>query len=155
MKMDLITVADTLNIQQLYAKYSDAIMRNDAEAFGSCWSDDGYWLLLGNEYHGKEAIVESYTNAVAMSDFIMHLAISPLISIDGDKAKVRSQVQEILHFSNGGAMILLGNYNDEVHKVDGKWLFFDRRISLRYSGPFTMDDNMFAPLMPDADKPLD
>ena len=90
--MDLTTVKDTLNIQQLYARYSDAIMRNDAETFGSCWSEDGYWLLFGNEYRGKEAIVEAYSNSVGGTDFIMHLAISPLISINGNKAKVRLQV---------------------------------------------------------------
>ena len=152
--MDLTTVEDTLNIHQLYARYSDAIMRNDPETFGSCWSEDGYWLLLGNEYRGREAIVEAYCNSVGGTDFIMHLAMSPLISINGDKAKVRSQVQEILHFSGGGAMIILANYNDELHKVDGQWLFADRRISVRYSGPFSMDDNTFMPLMPEAAKPL-
>jgi len=152
--MDLTTVEDTLNIHQLYARYSDAIMRNDPETFGSCWSEDGYWLLLGNEYRGREAIVEAYCNSVGGTDFIMHLAMSPLISINGDKAKVRSQVQEILHFSGGGAMIILANYNDELHKVDGQWLFADRRISVRYSGPFSMDDNTFMPLMAEAAKPL-
>ena len=152
--MDRKTVEDTLNIQQLYARYSDAIMRNDAETFGSCWSDDAYWLLLGNEYRGKEAIVEAYSNSVGGTDFIMHLAISPLISINGDKAKVRSQIQEILHFSGGGGMIILANYNDELQKVDGQWLFADRRISVRYSGPFSMDDNTFMSLPPDADEPF-
>ena len=152
--MDRTTVEDTLNIQQLYARYSDAIMRNDAETFGSCWSEDAYWLLLGNEYRGREAIVEAYSNSVGGTDFIMHLAISPLISIDGDKAKVRSQVQEILHFPGGGGMIILANYNDELQKVDGQWLFADRRISVRYSGPFSMDDNTFMSLPPDADEPF-
>jgi len=38
--------------------------------------------------------------------------------------------------------------------VDGQWLFADRRISVRYSGPFSMDDNAFIPLMPEADKPF-
>ena len=153
--MDLTAIEDTFNIQQLYARYSDAIMRTDSEAFGACWRDDAYWLLLGNEHRGKEAIVEAFINAVAPTDFVMHLALSPLISLNGHKAKVRSQVKEIFHFSNGGGMILLGNYNDELDKVDGAWLFSDRRISLRYSGPFSMDDNMFMPLMPDADKPLE
>ena len=152
--MDLTTVEDTLNIHQLYARYSDAIMRNDPESFGSCWSEDGYWLLLGNEYRGREAIVEAYCNSVGGTDFIMHLAMSPLISLNGDKAKVRSQVQEILHFSGGGAMLILANYNDELHKVEGQWLFADRRISVRYSGPFSMDDNTFMPLTPEAAKPL-
>ncbi len=153
--MDLTTVADTLQIQQLYARYSDAIMRNDAETFGSCWCDDGFWLLLGNEYRGKEVIVEAYTNSVAVADFIMHLALSPLISLDGDKAKVRTQIQEILHFTGGGgAMIILGNYNDELRKIDGQWFFADRRISVCYSGPYAMDDNAFMPLPPEAAEPL-
>ena len=152
--MDLTTLEDTLNIHQLYARYSDAIMRNDPESFGSCWSENGYWLLLGNEYRGREAIVEAYCNSVGGTDFIMHLAMSPLISINEDKAEVRSQVQEILHFSGGGAMLILANYNDELHKVEGQWLFADRRISVRYSGPFSMDDNTFMPLMAEAAKPL-
>jgi ketosteroid isomerase-like protein len=152
--MDPTTIQDTLNIQQLYARYSDAIMRNDAEAFGSCWSDDAYWLLLGSEFRGRETIVQAYSNSVAGTDFIMHLAVSPLISIKGNRAKVRSQVQELLHFSGGGAMIILANYNDELHKIDGQWFFADRRISVRYSGPFPMDDHAFLPLPPDAAKPL-
>lgn len=152
--MDLTTVSDTLNIQQLYARYSDAIMRYDVDAFKSCWSEDAYWLLLGNEYRGKEEIAAAYSNAVESTNFVMHLAIAPLISIHGDKAKVRSQIQEIIHFSGGGAMLILGNYNDELHKIDGQWLFADRRISVRYSGPFAMDDNMFIPLLPEADKPF-
>ena len=51
-------------------------------------------------------------------------------------------------------MLLLANYNDELRKVDGQWLFADRRISVRYSGAFSMDDNMIMPLMPDAAKPF-
>lgn len=152
--MGVTSVEDTLKIQQLFARYSDAITRKDPETFGSCWSEDGYWLLLGNEYRGRETIVEAYTNSVAGADFILHLASAPLISIDGDKARVRSQVQEIIHFSGGGAMLILGNYNDELRKIDGQWLFADRRISLRYSGPFSMDDNAFFPFPPDADKPF-
>ena len=152
--MDLTTVEDTLNIQQLYARYSDAIMRNDPETFASCWSDDAYWLLLGNEYRGKEAIVEAYTNSVVGTDYILHLAMAPLISVDGDKAKVRSQIQEILHFAGGGAMLILGNYNDELIEVDGQWRFADRRISVRYSGAYSMDDNMFMPFPPEAAKPF-
>jgi uncharacterized protein (TIGR02246 family) len=153
-KMDQTALEDTLNIQQLYARYSDAIMRYDHDAFGSCWCDDGCWLLLGKEYRGKEAIVAAYANTVAATDFVMHLALSPLIALTGDTARVRSQVQEIAHFTNGDGMLLLGNYNDVVQKVDGSWLFADRRISLRYSGPFAMDANMFMPLMPVDDKPF-
>ena len=67
---------------------------------------------------------------------------------------VRSQVQEILHFSGGGAMLILANYNDELLKVDGQWLFAERRISVRYSGPFSMDDNNFMPFPPEAAKPF-
>ncbi len=153
--MDLIAVEDTLNIQQLYASYSDAITRSDPKSFGDCWCEDAYWFLLGVEHKGKKSIVEAYTNTVAPTDFVMHLALSPMISLNGDKADVRSQVQEIIHFAGGDGIILLGNYNDKLLKVDGKWLFADRRISLRYSGPFSMDANMVMPLMPDADKPFD
>jgi len=152
--MDTTSIADTLNIHQLYARYSDAITRKDPETFGSCWCDDAFWLLLGVEHRGKDAIVEAYTNAVAATDLVLHLASAPLIALDGDKARVRSQVQEILHFSGGGSMLLLANYNDELRKVDGQWLFADRRISTRYSGAFSMDDNMIMPLMPDAAKPF-
>ncbi len=152
--MDMTTVEDTLKIQQLYARYSDAIMRGDTETFASCWSDDGFWFLLGKEYRGKETIVEAYANTTAGTDFVMHLAISPLISLNGDKAKVRSQVQEIVHFAGGMAVLILGNYNDELIKIDGEWLFADRRISVRYSGPYNMDDKAFNPLPPEAAKPF-
>ena len=152
--MDTTRIEDTLNIHQLYARYSDAITRKDPETFGSCWSEDAYWLLLGAEHRGRKAIVEAYSNAVVATDLVLHLASAPLISLDGDKARVRSQVQEILHFSGGGGMLLLANYNDELQKVDGQWLYAARRISLRYSGPFSMDDNAIMPMPPEATKPF-
>lgn len=152
--MDTTTLHDTLAIHQLYAKYSDAIMRNDAGAFASCWTDDALWLLLGQTHQGKQAILQAYSQSVAVTNFILHLALAPLIAIQGNTAKVRSQVVEILHLSGGGAMLLLGNYNDELQKTSGQWLFSARRIHLRYSGPFSMDDNAFLPLTPEADKPF-
>jgi len=152
--MDATSIQDILAIQQLYARYSDAIMRNDADAFASCWSEDASWLLLGNTYRGKQAIVEAYSLSVASTDFVLHLALSPLILIEGNRARVRSQVLEILHLSGGGAMILLGNYNDDLLRIDDQWLFSDRRISVRYSGPFQMDDTAFIPFPPDAAAPL-
>jgi uncharacterized protein (TIGR02246 family) len=153
-EMGATAVEDTLAIHQLYARYSDAIMRNDPDTFGSCWSEDAYWLLLGNEFRGRDAIVESYTHSVAGTDFILHLAMAPLIAVEGDAARVRTQVMEILHFSGGGSMLILANYNDELARVDGQWLFAARRISVRYSGPFAMDDNMIMPFPPEAAKPF-
>lgn len=146
---------DTPSIHQLYAKYSDAISRNDEKAFASCWADDATWLLFGLTHQGKQAILQAYTQSVAATDFILHLAMSPLISIQGTSAKVRSQVLEILHFSNGGAVLLLGHYNDELNKSGGQWLFVSRRFTLRYSGPFSVDDHAFLPLPPEANKPFD
>lgn len=152
--MDTTTLHDTLAIHQLYAKYSDAISRNDAAAFASCWTDDALWLLLGQTHQGKKAILQAYSQSVSATNFILHLALAPLIAIQGSTARVRTQVVEILHFSDGGAMLLLGNYNDELQKTSGQWRFSARRIHLRYSGPFSMDDHAFMPLPPDADKPF-
>ena len=35
--------ADRLAIQELIATYNDAVMRMDADAWGSTWADDGVW----------------------------------------------------------------------------------------------------------------
>ena len=60
---------DRLAIRELVESYNDAVMRFDADAWGSNWAPDGVWSLPGRgEVSGREAIVGEYTDDYVRAD---------------------------------------------------------------------------------------
>ena len=52
------------------------------------------------------------------------------IEVTGDTARVRSYCHEILRFTDGNVHKLVGQYDDEVRRVDGAWLFAHRNYQI-------------------------
>ena len=48
-------VADELEIRNLVARYSDAVLRFDSETWLATWAQEGEWELLGERSRGQEA----------------------------------------------------------------------------------------------------
>ena len=122
-------VADRLAIQELIATYNDAVMRMDAEAWGSTWAEDGVWSLpgMGDGIAGREAIVSTWKMAMSQFEFVGFFASPGPVQIDGDTARGTLYQQELLVQKEGGERQVIGRYSDEFAKVDGKW-FFKRRV---------------------------
>jgi hypothetical protein len=65
------------------------------------------------------------------------------IEVTGDHARARSYCLEILQFRVGGTRRLIGTYDDKLRRVDGEWLFSERRyrIFLDESSPDAKDES--------------
>jgi hypothetical protein len=129
-------VKDEMEIRALADKFSDAANRKDGAMFESLWAKEGVWKIgspINVEFMGKANMGSSVTHMLGLWDFFVQLTGPGVIMIDGDKATARFYVNEIARKTDDKS----GNYNlsqyeDELIKEDGKWVFAKRTYNTIY-----------------------
>ncbi|HEY9091403.1 nuclear transport factor 2 family protein [Parasphingorhabdus sp.] len=119
-------IEDRLAIRELHDSYCDAVLRTDPDDWGSLWTEDAVWSLMGTEVVGRENIVKLWVGAMGQFDSVSFLGIPGSLNITGDTATGRYQTHEIL-VENGEPRVAGGRYDDEFVKIDGHW-FYSKRI---------------------------
>jgi ketosteroid isomerase-like protein len=123
---------DRVALRDLLDSYADAVCRNDADAWAETWADDAWWELPGfGAFSGKAEIVETWKAAMTGFPGIVFQAWPGAMTIDGDKATMRSYTAET--YARGDRVHRdLGEYADTCTKIEGRWFFVSRRFrSLR------------------------
>jgi uncharacterized protein (TIGR02246 family) len=120
---------DRLKIRELIDSYGDAVMRNDAEAWGATWAEDGTWLIAGRVVTGREQIVEMWHGAMARYSAVVFLAFPGAMRIEGDHASLRTHTYEHLVPVDGPPRVQSGIYEDELVRREGYWLFASRSFN--------------------------
>jgi ketosteroid isomerase-like protein len=133
---------DRAQIEDLQARYMFALDFKDADTYASTFTEDGV-LDYGPVVKGRDAIEKMINDMAkrAADDAAKdtsgkrpvigrHNISNIVIKIDGDKATGRAYW---FHYSNNdpertGKLDSFGNYEDEMVKVNGKWLFSKRKI---------------------------
>lgn len=122
-------IEDRLAIRELIDSYADAVMRNDAEAWGETWAEDGVWSMPDYpqfpETRGRDAIVAMWRNAMTQFPGVIFTAGPGSIVIAGDRATVRSYTSEV-YDQDGVTKRDRGAYDDVCVKRGGRWLFQSR-----------------------------
>jgi uncharacterized protein (TIGR02246 family) len=120
---------DRIAIRELLEAYADAVSRCDAKDWGDLWAEDSVWSLPDYPQYpdtiGKTAIVDMWVTAMADYPGIMFQAWPGAITVDGDRALVRSWTSEV-YDKDGKVHRDRGRYEDICVKVDGRWLFQTR-----------------------------
>lgn len=128
------TMLDKLAIREVLDRYCDGVNQRDADIWGSTWTEDAVWELphLDNMsgLQGKETIVSSWKEAMKLFPFVNMMAQPGFINVDGDKATMRSYTTEVAVMQDGTEIRPRGEYEDELVKVNGEWLFSLRRFKV-------------------------
>jgi ketosteroid isomerase-like protein len=125
-------VEDQLALQDLMARYVDAVNRRDAQAWAATWDDNGCWNLLGNEVSGKDSIVGLWQQMMAGFEFALMIPSSCLFDIDGDSASGHWYLQELARDNEGNSSSLFSRYIDTYIRRNGQWLYQSRRYEIIY-----------------------
>jgi uncharacterized protein (TIGR02246 family) len=128
-------VEDELAIQDLGARYVDAVNRLDGQAWKATWAKDSTWLIMGQEIKGRENIFEFWTQTMTLFDFVIMSLNSGTVDINGDSASGRCYMTEYISMKGAGPMTTQGVYNDNFIKEDGEWLISSRGYHVLYQGP--------------------
>ena len=141
------------DIEDLVRRYCDAVTRRDNALWRSLWAEDATWVLGDRTATGIGEVFALYDGAVKPLQFVAHMAFPVGVQVEGDAARGRWYVQEIVKLESGACMLLLGMYDDRYRRIDGKWRFADRRFSFLFQG--TLPDGATAiPLPADANVPF-
>ena len=129
------SIADELAIRALVARYAEAVSSRNKEEWAATWTDDGAWNVMGMSSQGREDTVALWEKLMGGLEFVVQLANSGTVTVDGDTATGRWQVSEHGKFHGGAAMFTLGFYKDECVRENGEWRFKTRSFHPLYMGP--------------------
>jgi len=135
---------DRAEIENLMYKYVMAMDGRDADAYAATFTEDGVLDYAGGVLKGRPAI-RNMINGLKTSDATRkaddksglraakthHMVTNFVLDVHGNTATGRAYWQSV---SNAGptrktaAVSGFGHYEDELRRVNGKWLFTKRHI---------------------------
>jgi uncharacterized protein (TIGR02246 family) len=121
---------DRLAIRERIEAYSDAVFRQDADAWIAGWAEDAVWRLPGVDVSGRANIRAAWEGAMSAFAVAAFFATPGSIRVEGDTATARVYTQEILILRAGGVRRIVGAYDDALVKQDGVWRFTRRSYAI-------------------------
>ncbi len=119
---------DRMALRELLDAYADAVCRHDAAAWATTWVEDCLWVLPGfGEFSGKALVVDTWQTAMEAFPGIVFRAWPGAMTIDGDRASMRSYTSET-YTRDGVTHHDMGVYDDICSKVGGRWHFVSRNF---------------------------
>jgi ketosteroid isomerase-like protein len=134
-------VRDRAEIEDLMARYLFALDYNDLDTFIAMFTEDAVFDFARGRVQGKANILEAvkafkgrigelYQDEDGNPAVLRHVLAHTAIRVEGDRAWTRAQWFEMANDGPGKSLKMgtFGIYEDELQKVDGRWLFSERRI---------------------------
>ena len=133
--------ADRAEIEDLMARYLFAMDYHDADTYAECFTEDGEldWAMgvaKGREairaeaLAFKERIGEIFKDSSGAPAKLRHVVAHKAIRVEGDRAWNTGFWFEMTNGGPDGSIALpsFGVYEDDLVRVDGRWLFKRRKI---------------------------
>ena len=126
--MGEMPITDVIEIEQLLAKYSVAMTKNDVETVtAEVFSTDGTYSAFGSTYHLRDfpALVEAAPKG-------LYLTGTPVVDLDGDAGRGE---QPLLFVDQTNHHMRMGWYSDTYVRTEDGWRLKTRSMTfLRRSG---------------------
>jgi 3-phenylpropionate/cinnamic acid dioxygenase small subunit len=132
----LARLEDVAEIEGLILEYARHLDARDLHAYSRLFCADGEWS--GNTGHAKgpdaiQAMLEERLppNPPAPGPTSRHVVSNPVIEVEGDSARA-SVTWALIRRGEGDEpeLALLGHYDDELAREDGRWRFRSRRAHI-------------------------
>ena len=142
--LSLEEAADRLAIRELFDAYAHCADRRDAKGQMDLFTEDTRFLVFmdatsaepSQELHGRESLAPVFDN-LNIYNATMHFNGQSTVSLDGDRATAESYcLAHHLTIGEDGQrtmMIASIRYLDEFVKLDGRWLFAERRLMVNWT----------------------
>jgi uncharacterized protein (TIGR02246 family) len=136
-------LAAEAGIRELYARYTDAVFRKDADTFGELFTEDGEWRISGLVMRGRTNIANTIRALFPRYRRIVMNFRDPIIELGDGTANVRVYVSEQSMLADGTPYGPIGIYFDRCVEEEGRWRFAWRLFQTHYSGSPDMTGTFF------------
>lgn len=121
-------IEDKLAIQELSARYANAMDDDDIDAWMQTWSPNGIWKGRAGTYEGTEQLKRLLPDIRERTKNKRHVMTNFVIDVDGAQA---AQCCYLLIFDmTRQTTPTTAVYRDRLKKENGKWLFVERCVTL-------------------------
>ena len=124
-------MTDRHDISDVLIRYATGIDRRDWPLFRTVFADDCQ-LDYGEigTWNGVAAVTEFMEQAHAMAGHTLHRLTNQAITVDGDKATARTDIDGLIMFAdNDTGVNAVGFYDDELVRTDDGWRIARRRYT--------------------------
>jgi ketosteroid isomerase-like protein len=121
-------------IRERFEIYSDAVTRQDLDTYLACWAEDCRRTGSGGECDGKDGLRAHWDGIFGAIEQMAFFTQMASLTVEADRASARSYCLEVLKLREEPIRRLVGEYADELVRVDGDWLFSHRHY--RVAMPF-------------------
>lgn len=120
-KSRLQLLIDKEEIKDLMSKYCHGIDKKEEDLFMSIWAEDGVYELPRGQASGIEEVRELVRRVWREVPKCHHHITNPLIEVEGETAKARTDVIYYRHNADGFLQLLSGSYLFDFQKTSGQW----------------------------------
>ena len=128
-----LTAADELEIMELTSRYNWAIDHRKPEEFADLFTEDGKFVAYGEtRAEGRAQLIAYVQKAAAAGHKSRHWTCNTIIEDmreNAGTARLRMYVMAI-DISDGIRPYIMGDYDDTLVKVNGRWKFKLRSVRL-------------------------
>jgi ketosteroid isomerase-like protein len=128
------SVEDRLAIEDPLVRYTTALDEGDVEGVVGCFTEDG-WLdspIIGR--HEGEAALRAFAADIAArrrrGAQFRHVVSNFRIDVSGDRGRARCYLLDLATVAGVTTLLSPGEYDCELRKVDGEWLFSSRLVMM-------------------------
>jgi hypothetical protein len=132
----ILSAEDRLEVMELIARYSRTLDTADIDQWLTIWRPEASLFTLNGEAHGHQQLrdwaVGLFENrgVGASPPKVIHFAGLPLIEGHGNRCTALTYTIILDYDADGGVEVaMLGRYDDEFVKLDGRWWIESRTIS--------------------------
>jgi ketosteroid isomerase-like protein len=135
----LQSLEDAEAIRNLKSRYAALCDDNyDADGIAALFTDDATWDSPGlGRFEGRNAIRDFFRGAAGIFSFAIHYGLSGQIYVDGDTARAQWYLFMPCTLADGNSAMWRASIDHERYRrVDGSWLFSEKRSQPLMNVPF-------------------
>lgn len=135
-----------IELRDLVSRYSDAVNRRDAEAWGQTWSREASWEIMGTVQQGRESIVEFWSQVMSGIPLVLQEPTFGTLDFSVASSELQATGRWYIHEITKGPEFsaeTTGVYHDRYVHEDGCWRFSRRRFDVLYRDEKPLSGNAF------------
>lgn len=134
-----IGTADQVAIHELIARYNKALDTGDYKSLVTTFTPDGEFHGVVGDFYGAQQLTdfarayateEQYKSFASAQHWVTNVVIDGDCDENNGTATLFAHLMMVSGDQEGGRIIFVAQYDDELVKRDGRWLFTKRHVKV-------------------------